>query len=268
MSRSKAKKKAIYDVAIVGGGPAGTTLACLLGLAGVRTALIDREPIGAGQDLRTTAVSYGSRKILDKAGLWACLENTACPIRDIQILDGDSPMLLQFLSEEVEGKSFGWIAENANLRQAALRKIKSLKAVTHKSECSVRDFVLQDDAVEVHLDQGEPLCTKLVIGADGRGSFTREWMGVGEKQWSYNQRAIICTVAHEHPHEHIAVEHFHPGGPFAILPMSDDAKGVHRSSVVFTEHGPKSASFAAYDTDRFLLALKTRFPDSTVISNC
>ena len=81
------------------------------------------------------------------------------------------------------------------------------------------------------------------------------------RQWSYHQRAVICMTEHEHPHNYAAVEHFWPEGPFAILPFTDDSKGVHRSAVVFTEHGPEKTSLMKMSDEEFELALAARFPE-------
>lgn len=253
----------VYDVAIVGGGPAGATLACLLGRAHMSVACIDRESaeLPPNADLRTTAISYGSRRVLEKAGLWEeTLAKEACPIRDIQILDADSPLLLRFLSEEVDGESFGWIVENAHLRTAALAEIKKNQSVIHLPGTAVTDYKMHEGSVTIELNSGQALRARLVVGADGRGSFTRNWMNVGERSWSYNQRAVICTVIHENAHENKAIEHFWPFGPFAILPMNDDSDGCHRSSLVFTEHGPARDSLMRYDKKSFAMAVQARFP--------
>jgi 2-octaprenyl-6-methoxyphenol hydroxylase len=37
--------------------------------------------------------------------------------------------------------------------------------------------------------------------------------------WEYGQSGIVCTVAHERPHNGRAEEHFLPAGPFATLPL-------------------------------------------------
>ena len=98
------------DVIIVGGGLSGLTLACLLGQSNIDTVCIDHaDPKFQNLDLRTTAISYGSSKILTRAGIWDTMLEAASPIEDIQILDGDSPLLLQFLASEVESPAFGWI---------------------------------------------------------------------------------------------------------------------------------------------------------------
>lgn len=258
--------KKSYDVIIVGGGLAGLSLSCLLGQSDLSIACIDAAPSKLPKDdLRTTAISYGSSQILDAAGVWPLMEKKKSPINDIQILDGHSSVLLNFLSGEVQDKSFGWIVENADLRTALMKTIKGLKNVDHITETTVKNYETHDDHVECQLEKkGKAQTTKakLVVGADGRGSFTRKWMNVPTRQWSYNQRAVICTVSHEHSHNNVAVEHFWPEGPFAVLPMADDKKNKHRSSVVLTEHGPESKSLMKLTDKKFELALAARFPES------
>jgi 2-octaprenyl-6-methoxyphenol hydroxylase len=86
-------------------------------------------------------------------------------------------------------------------------------------------------------------------------------MGIGARAWGYHQRAIVCVAEHENPHDHIAVEHFRREGPFAILPMTDAPGGAHRSSIVWTEHGPEKQSALRYGQKAFDAALAARFPE-------
>lgn len=265
-----------YSAAIIGGGLAGMTLACLLGRAGVSTLCIDRASDNAGPeyDLRTTAVSYGSQQILEQAGIWSNLPADPCPINNIEIFDGHSPMLLNFLSDEVEGNAFGWIVLNSDLRAAMRATLSTFDSVIYLPETRATLSSVNQDRTILALERTgeEPLPIKkdvsaaLLIGADGRASTVRDWMGVRTRQRNYNQRAVICTVAHEHPHENKAVEHFWPQGPFAVLPMADGSaapdgkKGEHRSSVVFTEHGPEERSLMKMSDEAFELALANKFP--------
>lgn len=259
-------KSALHDVIVIGGGLAGLTMTALLACHDIDVLCIDREAppvtLDADFDGRTTAISWGSRQVLEAAGVWQALDAQACPIREIHILDGDSPLLLSFNSDEVGGRIFGWINENLALRQALYNRVADLSSAQHIAPAIVSNFTLHEDFVRVHLKDGRTYDARLVIGADGRQSFTREWMGIGARAWSYNQRAIVCTVEHEFAHNNVAVEHFRPSGPFATLPMNDSPAGVPRSSVVWTEHGPLRDSALHWDQQSFDAALTARFPES------
>lgn len=258
------------DVTIIGGGIAGLTLSCLLAREGVALTCIDQaDPkVISINDERTTAVSYGTRKVLERAGIWQHLEPVACPIRDIRILDDQSPLLLNFLSDEVEDKTFGWIVENKNIRAALYKEAAKHKNLIHLAPAKVTDFALippslegggSGEGVRTFLKDGTIIDSQLIIGADGRGSFTRQWMDVPIRQWQYNQQAVICIVAHEKPHKNIAVEHFMPEGPFAVLPMQDDDKNRHRSSIVWTEHQGGRSLMDMSDA-AFQAHLQSQFP--------
>jgi len=257
-----------YDVIVIGGGLSGMTMACLLGQAGLSVACVDGAPAIAKQkpDLRTTAISYGSSRILARAGFWQDCLKGACPITDIKILDGDSPVLLEFLSDRAgrgDDNAFGWIVENYALRRAMTAQIAKLESVEHMTSCQVRALETGGDSAGCTLEDGRSLGASLIIGADGRGSFVRDWLDIPVRGWDYRQSAVICNVAHENPHNNAAIEHFWPGGPFAVLPMSDDDKGRHRSSVVFTEHNKAARKSALMEMDEasFTAALAARFPE-------
>lgn len=260
-----ANKKQTYDVIILGGGLAGLSLSCLLGgVKGLRVACIDRddpEKLMVG-DKRTTAISYGSSKILERAGVWENIVKEGCPIRDIEILDGDSPVLLQFLSSEVDEKSFGWIVSNSHIRKCLMEHMASCADVDHIAPVTVDDFSVSHDKASVILSDGSVLSASLIVGADGRQSSVREFMDVPVRSWSYNQRAVVCFVEHENPHHNKAVEHFWPKGPFAILPMNDLDNGRHCSSLVFTEHGRGKDALMDLSDDDFKQEVALRFPES------
>ncbi len=254
-----------YDVIIVGGGLAGLSLSCLLGkIDGLRVACIDRDAPKdqLASDERTTAISYGSAQMLNRAGVWNDWQESGCPIENIEILDGNSPLLLQFLSDEVQGKAFGWILSNHHIRTTLMRHMANM-SVDHIAPARVKDFAVSENSASVILESGKELSAQLIVGADGRGSSLRDFMDVPVRGWSYHQRAVVCFIAHEFPHHNKAVEHFWPAGPFAILPMNDTEDGRHCSSLVFTEHGKKrSSTLMDLSNEDFLAEVQSRFPES------
>jgi 2-octaprenyl-6-methoxyphenol hydroxylase len=115
--------------------------------------------------------------------------------------------------------------------------------------------------VRVTLSDGRTITARLAIAADGRGSRLRQQAGIQTDQWGYGQKAIVCTVAHEEPHNGVAIEHFMPSGPFAILPLTDDTEGRHRSSIVWTEKERLVPYYMQMSLPDFELALRRKFGD-------
>src|SRR4030095_7963851 len=65
-----------------------------------------------------------------------------------------------------------------------------------------------------------------------------------------NHQAIVSVLRHELVHEHVAYEIFYPTGPFALLPMTDDAGG-HRSSIVWSVPQEGAAGWLSLNDDDF-----------------
>jgi 2-octaprenyl-6-methoxyphenol hydroxylase len=258
--RSNTHQNSRSDIAVVGGGLSGLSLAIACAAAGIETAVIDREDPAkfrdAAYDGRTTAIAYGSRQVLKGIGVWDALAPYAEPIREIRVADGDSPLFLHYDSTEIEAEALGYIVENRLLRGALQERAEALPSLTLHAPSAVEDVAFEDAQARLTLSDGSRLAASLIVGADGRHSPMREAAGI--KTWgrSYRQIAIVCVVRHEKPHNGVAVEHFRTAGPFAILPMQGN-----RSSIVWTEEEHDAPALLALDDEAFARQLADRFGD-------
>jgi 2-octaprenyl-6-methoxyphenol hydroxylase len=264
-----------FDLAVAGAGLNGSLLALAAGEAGLDTVLIDRVPLksltDAGFDGRTTAIAYTSQRLFDALGVWADVADQAEPIRDIRISDAGhdgraSPLHLHFDHREAmpdarDPAPMGWIVENRFLRAALLRRLADCPRVELVAPDEVTETIRTADRAELSLKSGRRLEARLVASAEGRFGSMREEAGIGARAWSYNQIAIVLVARHERPHRGVAQERFLPGGPFAILPMTDGPAGEHRSSIVWTERGDLVRRLLELDPARFQAEFARRFGD-------
>ena len=252
------------EVLIIGGGLAGLTLAGVLGEAGVETVIIDRDApvthLNDNYDGRTTAISYASHKVLQSAGVWEKILKDGEPILDIRVADGNAPLFLHFATDEDgNGEPFGWIVKNRLLRKYLYENLTRLTSVRHIAPVEINEFFEDGAQAGVTLKDGRRFSAPLLIGADGRNSPTRAWLNIGVNEWSYKQAAIVCNVLHEKGHENVAVEHFLPAGPFAVLPMTKDKQGRPRSSVVWTVEEKEAAKILKLAPQKFDAQLQALF---------
>ena len=248
-----------FDIAIVGGGMVGLTLALGLEGVGARVAVIERASLDdmaeASFDGRGSAIAAGSQRILDGTGLWELLQEDAEPILEIRVADGASQLFLHYDHREVGEGPLGWIVENAHIRRAFAQAV-ALSDVIVFENTALADARFEARSTMLKLVDGRTVNAMLAIAADGRQSALRALAGIDVVRWSYPQTGIVCAVTHEAPHHGIAHEHFLPSGPFAILPMTRN-----RSSIVWTERNDLAPAILELDDDDFSAELKRRFGD-------
>jgi 2-octaprenyl-6-methoxyphenol hydroxylase len=240
------------DVIIFGGGLVGLALASALDCSGVSTIVIDpadpRERKTAAFDGRTSAVSSSSMRMLTTIGVAAHLAEDGCPIRQIAVADGLQPGGLHFEADDDE--PLGWMHENRHLRAALLARAEAAKSASLLWASNVADAIRGEHGVIVTLHDGRKLSAPLLIAADGRNSRTRDDAGIRVARWRYDHQAIVSVLRHALPHEHVAYEIFYPTGPFAILPMTDDAGG-HRSAIVWSVPNRDAAGWLSLNDEDF-----------------
>jgi 2-octaprenyl-6-methoxyphenol hydroxylase len=233
-----------FDVAIVGGGPVGTTLALALvqSMRGIRVVLVDRRPLSVPKDNRASAIAAGVRRVFDALGVWGEMEPHSQPITAMRITDsgvGDiaRPLFLQFGGEVAPGEAFAHMVPNTASQAALLGAMGELVTVIAPAE--IADW----SEGRLTLADGRLIVSPVIVAADGAQSALRQRAGIATSGHDYHQTGLVATIAHELPHDGVAYEHFRPSGPFASLPL----KG-NRSSLVWTETSDNAKSFLAMDS--------------------
>lgn len=231
MSMSKA------EVAVVGGGPAGLTAAIALARAGVETILISKPP--PQDDHRTTALLLGSVTALEAIGVWPACQPHAAPLRRMRIVDDTARLLrtpeITFAADEIDLEAFGYNLENRHLLAALEQAARDAGAALTHIDSAARAIEISEDQVKVALENGDTVCARLVIGADGRRSLCRAAAGIESEARAYPQTALTFNLGHTRPHQDISTEFHTPQGPFTLVPLPGN-----RSSLVFVT-GPATA---------------------------
>jgi 2-octaprenyl-6-methoxyphenol hydroxylase len=193
-------------------------------------------------------------RMLEATGVADHFPTPGGPIRRIAVADGLQPGGLHF-DAEPDGEPLGWMHENRNLRAALVARAKAGKNIWLLWKSRVGATERGEHGVVVSLEDGRKLSAPLLVGADGRNSPLREDAGIRMAHWRYNHTAIVSTLRHERPHDEVAYEIFYPTGPFALLPMADDAEG-HRSAIVWSVPADDAAGFMSLSDDQFAAEAK------------
>ncbi|AWN39350.1 FAD-dependent monooxygenase [Methylobacterium durans] len=252
---------------VAGGGIPGLALALALKQAhGPALAVTVCDPGlpagGARQRGRAYAVAAGARRMLERLGAWARLDGAAQPIHDMAISDSRlsdpvRPVFLTFAQDREGADPFAHMVEAEPLVEALLAGAR--EAGVDLDPSGVARARPERGAMRVALADGRILTASLVVAADGARSRVREAAGIGWVGWSYPQSGIVATIGHARDHEGRAYEHFLPGGPFAILPLTDGGRLGHRSSIVWTERTADVPALLGGDPDEVLAEIERRF---------
>ena len=249
------------ELLVAGGGLNGMLLGIACADAGLAVAVVDRQDpttmMGEAFDGRASAIAYGSKLVLDGLGLWSGIAAEAQPILEIRVADDESPLFLHYDHRDLGSDiPLGYIVENRVLRRALFERARALPSFTLLAPRIVGTVTADDSGTVATLGDDARIHARLVAAADGKDSPLRRAAGIRAVEWRYKQTGIVTTVVHERPHAGIAIEHFLPAGPFAILPMTGN-----RSSIVWTEEAALAPHLVALSDAEFAAELSARFGD-------
>jgi ubiquinone biosynthesis UbiH/UbiF/VisC/COQ6 family hydroxylase len=230
------------EVAIVGGGMAGATLALDLAqharIDATKIVVIEPHPAksplpGSPFELRVSAISPGNRALLAGMGVWPLLDASRIQNYERMLVwhesvPPDSPDVLCFDAAEAGEADLGSIVENNALQSALLQRCAEQGVQVLRE--SLRTLRVDQEAATLDLD-GRQVIAELVVGADGAASTVRSLLGMKAESREYGQQAIVATVRGEKSHGHAARQRFLSTGPMALLPLPGDAISIVWSAV-------------------------------------
>jgi 2-octaprenylphenol hydroxylase len=240
------------NVAIVGAGLVGASLAVALGRAGLEVALVEPAPPappGAEWDSRIYAISPASHAFLGDLGIWGALDaNRVQPVARMAIF-GDAPdSRLEFSAYEAGVASLAYIVESGRLTHALWEALGRVAGVRRIAPARCADLAVDAHAVTLALEGGESIRAELVVGADGAQSWVRRAAALTVQAASYGQLGVVANFATGKPHDSTAFQWFRPDGVLAWLPLPGN-----RMSMVWStseDHGRQLAGLSAGELGR------------------
>jgi 2-octaprenyl-6-methoxyphenol hydroxylase len=254
------------DVAVVGGGLVGASLAIALAPSGKRVVLIEAAAPPQSPprwDERELALNVASRRIYGALGVWERLAPVASPITATHISERGRFGVARFTAQDAGEEALGWNVPVRALGAVLWEKLAELPNV--EVICPAKVENVRHSREEPALSSskgGNPMLelehglveARLVVACDGAQSPIRKALGIGAQERDYGQVAIVTAVKPERPHHGVAYERFLPGGPIALIPKPDDCCGL-----IWTVPDEAAPTMLAWSDTEFLAALQEGF---------
>ncbi len=245
------------DVAIIGGGMVGASLAVGMAGTGISTLLVEGTAPGSHTqpsfDDRTTALGNASRRIFQQLGVWERLAPEAAAITRIHVSDAGRFGFARLVASEQGIDALGYVIRNRVIGAALWERLEHAEGVLLRVPARPEQVEIGADAVSFRVG-GESVSARLMVAADGAHSLVRSVAGIEADVEDYDQIAIVANVAADRPHDGTAYERFTQSGPLAVLPLRDGSYGV-----VWTCTPARAAEVLSLDDKTYLRELQERF---------
>ena len=256
-------KGEVFDVAISGGGIAGSTLAGLLGLQGFNVCLVNAgsKPLWNPDQYhpRVNAVNHASIRIFRHLGVWEDIRSKRVnPYYQMKVWESHTKGVIQFEAKEMRVPHLGAIVENTVLTSSLFDLLERQPNVSVIDNSRLKGVLVNDDNLDLHTDSGHQVQCRLLVGADGVDSISRSLSNIGLKEYISGQQAIVAEVLADSHDGHTAWQVFLPNGIVALLPLE---KGKY--SLVWSCHDEHCRTLMALDDVAFCEALTASFEERT-----
>ena len=241
------------NVIIVGGGPVGCVLALGLQQNGIKFTLLEaRAKAASHADTRALALSYGSKLILEKLGVWEAINFKATPIKTIHISQRGGLGRTKLNAKDHQLPALGYVLPYGALAKALDHEIEPSQVHFEAVVSNIEPNSLASEVTFTHKNCVHTLVSPLVVVADGGRLGKID--GLDKTIKEYGHDALVTKVRAELAHNNIAYERFTPTGPMALLPNGDMGY-----SLVWTGEKSSIDALTALDDSAFLTQLQDAF---------
>ena len=247
---------------IIGGGLIGVAAAYSLSKLGnsvvilEKNAKFDQKKIS---DKRTTAISEGTKKYLEKINIWKEIRNYAEPIKKIQIIDRNQSNKIYFDNQR-RSSNLGYIIRNEFMLKSFYKKLQNQKNVKIFNNVSIDDVFYKGNRI-ITKQKDFSVNSNLLLASDGKNSFIRKIFKTPIYIKDYKKKAIVINFYHSKNHHNTAYEFFFKNGPLAILPMQNN-KNEFQSSIVWTNTSEFINSIISLDDNKIIDILNSKIKGS------
>lgn len=213
-----------FDLAIIGGGMVGLALAALLSQhkSAVKIAVIEGFPPQISPEqitYRVSALNLASQQLLTELEVWSALKQLRATAYDqMQVWEKDSFAKIEFDTQGLGLSHLGHIVENHLIQHCLWQKVSQQENVEIITALPQSLGITESNAI-LTLDNGQLLCAKLVVGADGANSWLRKQADIPLIFRDYGHHALVCNVESAEPHQHCARQIFSGDSILAFLPL-------------------------------------------------
>jgi 2-octaprenyl-6-methoxyphenol hydroxylase len=246
-----------YDIAIVGGGIIGNTLAVALQNSGASVVSIESQAASISVTKnRAYVMSMLSGQIFQGLGMWERILPQVTQFSQIQISDADYAGVVKLYPQDLGTDTLGYAASHEVLLTALQEKMRSADNINVLCPAQVVGVEYTPTGAHISIvtpdsDTPKTIRTKLVIAADGANSTLRANAGIQTAGWNYWQSCVTATIVPEKPHQSVAYERFWYAGPIGVLPLADG-----RCQVVWTAPHQQAQTLRDLPESEFLTQLE------------
>lgn len=213
------------DVAIIGGGLVGASLALALQPSALQVALIEPQapaaaPVDGAWDSRVYAISPGNAAFLQDLGVWSRLDPQRVQRVETMAIAGDRrDSRLQFSAYDAGLPELAYIVESGAMQRAMLEVIADSNGIRMFCPAQAAGLAISEQSARITLADGASLDAQLVVGTDGRDSLVRREAGIDATISEYRQSGVVANFTTEKPHHGTAFQWFRDDGILALLPL-------------------------------------------------